>query len=187
MRYITVLFFLFQITFLFGQTPQKGDVLIGTAIGFSTLKLDSENYQSGSQTGMSFPNIKIGKMISNKTALLVYLPGTIYDFENADRDRQRGFEAILISAQYWVQNRIWLMGGIGLGLDAPVFYDIKTPEERNFNIGYSAAAAVGFDVLKFKKSVIDIQGRVHYGSIDIGEEQLKGSAFTILVGYNFSF
>ncbi len=187
MRFISLLIFLFQFTFLFGQTPQKGDFMVGAAIGFSTLNLDSENYQSGNKTGLSFPNIKIGKMISDKTALLIYLPGTVYDFENAERDRQRGFEAVLLSAQYWIQNRAWVMGGIGLGLDAPAFYDIKTAEERNFNIGYAAAAAVGFDVLKFNKSVIDIQGRVHYGSIDVEEERLKGTAFSILVGYNYGF
>lgn len=187
MRFISLFIFLFQFTFLFSQTPQKGDIMLGAAVGFSTLNLDSENYQSGSQTGLSLPNLKIGKMISDKTALLIYLPGTIYDFENAERDRKRGFEAILLSTQYWIQNLTWVMGGIGLGLDAPVFYDIETAEERNFNIGFAVAAAAGFEVLKFNKSMIDIQGRVHYGSIDVGEEQLNGTAFSILVGYNFSF
>ena len=187
MRFIFSAILFFQCSFIFSQTPQKGDIFIGAAIGVSTLNLDSENYQSGRQTGMSFPNFKIGKMISSKTALLIYLPGTVYNFENTDRNRQRGFEAILLGTQYWIQNRTWVIAGVGLGMDAPAFYDIETAEERNFNFGYAATAAVGFDILSFNKSVINLQGRVQYGSVDVGQEQLKGTAISLLVGYNYSF
>jgi len=167
------------------QDQAKQGYFFGGAIGLSQLSLESETYQSGNQTGLSFPNFKIGKMVSSNKALLLYLPGSLYTFDIQERDRQRGFEAILPSVQYWFSDKAWLLASAGIAMDAPAFFDIKDETERKFYFGFGTATAIGYEVLSFGSKTVDIQGRVHYGNINIEEDNLSGVAYSILIGFNW--
>jgi len=186
MRSLSILYIILLSFSAIGQesTHTKEGFFFGTSVGLSQLSLDSEENESGNHLSLSFPNFKIGKMINPKMAILLYLPGNVYTFDVSDRERDRGFEAILPSVQYWVTDRAWIMGGLGIGMDAPAFYDIRDETERKFYFGYSSALGLGYEFAYLNNKTFDIQGRVHYGSVDVDDDTLNGTAFSVLLGFN---
>lgn len=183
----------FIIAFCFSAGAQQPDhkkferkgILLGGALGVSSLRLSSPAFPEDRQMGFSLPNIKIGAMLSPRLAMLLYLPGTVYTYKWGGRQRDRGFEGIVPSVQYWAGNRLWLLGGVGLGMDAPAFYDIKDKEERRFYFGTSALAGAGYELWRKERFTLDVQGRVHYGEANTPDGKRKGLAFSILLGLNF--
>jgi len=168
-----------------GKKFEKKGFLFGTSLGVSFVQLNFKSQPIHREVSGSFPNFKIGTMVSNRLAVLVYLPGSIYKYKLAGRERDRGFEAILPSIQYWVNNKWWVLAGAGIGLDAPAFYDIKTEEERKFYLGKSFSIGAGYDVYQNRKFAIDIQGRAHFGDAKFPEGNRSGMAFNVLVGFNW--
>ena len=124
-------------------------------------------------------------MISKRTALVLCLPGSIYTYKGIGRQRDRGFEGIIPSVQYWVKDRWWVLGGAGLTLDAPAFYDIKTEDETKFYFGASMLVGTGYEVWRTGKFAMDIQARLHYGKASVIEGTREGLAFNVLVGFNW--
>lgn len=120
------------------DSPPRTGFFLGAAAGDGILDLTGGGATAGYQVTPSFPNLKIGYMLSSQAAVLVLLPGTIYMYRGGgdeDRSRDRGFEGIIPSIQYWVADRWWLMGGAGLTLDAPTFYDVRQPSEGKYYFG----------------------------------------------------
>lgn len=190
MRSVIVFIFLFSTLALSAQSKapapfQRKGFLIGGALGGSSIQLSANNADNETQTGLSFPNFKIGTMIAPRMALLLYLPGTVYRYSQEGRKRDRGFEGIIPSVQYWAGNRCWLLGGLGLGMDAPAFYDIKVPAERKFYFGTAALAGAGYELWRKRNMTLDLQGRVHYGRIQWPGNRYTGVAFSLLLGFNF--
>ncbi|MBC8046270.1 MAG: hypothetical protein H7Y00_05700 [Fimbriimonadaceae bacterium] len=190
MKSLTILF-LFSILFNANMHAQNNasferkGFIFGAAIGISSVSLKYPSQPTQNEISASLPNFKIGTMISNRTAVVVYLPGSIYTYEGSGRNRDRGFEAIIPSVQYWLKDRWWILGGAGLGMDAPAFYDIKNEEERKFYFGSSVIAATGYEIWRKEKFTLDIQGRVHYGSANVSEGTRNGMAYNLLVGFNW--
>lgn len=161
-------------------------LLFGASIGggyiYSTV--DSNDQQEAS------PAIgwKVGGMISQNTALMLYFPSTFYTYEGdteSPRDRLRGLEGVIPAVQFWPGENWWVMGGVGLGLDAPVFYDVKEESEGDYYAGVGALAGVGYEFYHRGNFTTDIQGRIHMGTAEVPEGTRKGVAFNILVGFNW--
>ena len=112
-----------------------GPALITTAVGSSS---------SGWRASASFPNFKLGLMLSQRLGVALYLPGTIYRHEGTGRARDRGFEGAMASVQVWPSERWWVLAGAGLGLDAPAFYDVKNADEGRFYLGLGAVLGTGY-------------------------------------------
>ena len=167
------------------KTTNKKGFIFGTAFGASFINLNFEPRQTQNEISASLPNFKIGTMISKRSALFVYLPGSIYTFNDSGRKRDRGFEGIIPSFQYWIKERWYILGGVGLGMDAPAFYDIKNEEERKFYFGTTVIAGTGYEFWQKGKFAMDIQSRMHYGSVDVAEGKLNGLAFSVLIGFNW--
>jgi len=190
MRSLLICIIVFLSLSLFAQSTEfksfeRKGLIIGAAFGVSSIHLSFPEQASFSQTNASFPNIKIGAMISPKLAILAYLPGTVYSYSgNGSRKRDRGFEGIVPSVQYWLKDRWWLLGGAGLGMDAPAFYDIKNESERKFYFGSTLLAGTGFELWRWKNCALDLQGRVQYGTAKMPEGIRKGVAFSVGVGLN---
>ncbi len=190
MRSVLVLLF---IGFFFAATAQSSGkkplerkgFIFGGAVGISSVKLSAPNFWAEKQGGLSIPNLKFGAMISPRTALILYLPGTVYRYKWNDRERDRGFEGIVPSVQYWVGDRFWLLAGAGLGMDAPAFYDIKNETERKFYFGGTALAGAGYEILQRGNFALDLQGRAHFGNANTPDGNRKGVAFSLLLGFNF--
>lgn len=164
---------------------QQRRFFFGVSTGISSIQLSSKAIGNEQQIGLSFPNIKIGKMLSDHSAILLCLPGSIYQEKQMGRTRDRGFEGIIPSYQYWFSNRYWVLGGAGLTFDAPAFYDIKDETERKFYFGPSVLVGTGYEFYKKGKMSVDIQGRMQYGFSNYPTGNRTGLAFNLLIGVNW--
>lgn len=167
------------------KSDPRAGWIFGAAAGGSSLTLKSGLIGVSTTGAASFPNMKIGYMLGSRTAALVSLPGTVYRYGWSGRERDRGFEGIIPSIQYWVKPRWWVSGGAGLAMDAPAFYDIKDETERKFYFGAGGIASTGFELWKKKRFALDIQARWHTGYVNAPEGRRTGSAFSLMLGVNW--
>jgi hypothetical protein len=104
-----------------------------------------------------------------------------------DRKKLRDFGGIFPSAQYFVTDKFWVLGGIGIGTDAPVFYDIK-PEntvETEYYSGLGLISSVGYEVYRKKNFAIDFQARINYNNVNLPIGKTNGFTTALLLGINF--
>jgi hypothetical protein len=163
---------------------RKG-VVLGCAAGISAIHLSATGLSNELQAGLSFPNIKAGMMVTDRLGIVVCLPGSIYRYKGPGRERDRGFEGIVPGVQYWLTDRWWVLGGIGITLDAPAFYDIRQEDERTFYAGPGVLAGSGYELLRKGRFTLELQGRMHYGSARIPEGKRTGMAGNLLIGCNW--
>jgi hypothetical protein len=160
----------------------------GLVFGFSTGITNSNlNYPSKNQNNTNLAlNWKIGYMLNPKLALLLNGAVSIYEYDLSDRKRLRDFGGLFASAQYFVSDKFWILGGIGIGTDAPVFYDLK-PEntiETKYYSGIGAISSVGYEIFRKKNFALDLQARINYGSVNLPIGKLNGFTTALLVGIN---
>jgi len=152
------------------------------------IDLSGPSVEPGRAGSASFPNLRVGCMVSDRTAFLLQLPGNIYrhrGLDAEDRDRDRAFEGIIPSLQRWLTDRWWIVGGVGLALDSPAFYDIEDSSERVFHVGVSAEAGAGYEVWRSGGYSLDLQGRVLYGRATLPRgDHLEGYAINAMVGFS---
>jgi hypothetical protein len=159
--------------------------VLGAAFGVSSIRTAVDDLPAPAQLTASFPNFKIGAMLRHDTALLLHLPGSIYRYKGDGRERDRGFEGVIPSLQFWLLDRWWVMGGVGLALDAPAFYDVKGQDEGMFHLGPAVTLGTGYEVFRAGRFAVDVQGRGHYGSARVPEGTRKALAFNLLAGINW--
>ncbi|TAE53739.1 MAG: hypothetical protein EAZ89_07185 [Bacteroidetes bacterium] len=186
MRYLCFYLLLMALLSVNGQNApervgERKGFFLGVAAGPSLIRLKTASQPAETELSLSFPNFKLGYMIRPQLALALSLPGTVYRYSAQGRVRDRGFEAILPSVQYWPSKRWWILAGAGLGMDAPAFYDIKDETERSFYFGAAAIAATGYEVWQGRRFVLDVQLRVHTGNVRITEKR-QGTALSLMLG-----
>ncbi|WP_201431770.1 hypothetical protein [Marivirga aurantiaca] len=132
-------------------------------------------------------NWKVGYMLNTNLAVLLNGAISIYEYDLTDRPRKRDFGGIFPSAQYWISDRFWILGGVGLATDAPVFFDLKpeNPDELKYYTGVGVISSVGFEFYRTSKLMFDIQARVIYDSIHFPEARVNGLSSSLLLGINF--
>jgi len=176
---------------LHAQAPDKKPFerkgfVFGGAAGVSYIQVSAPvGLPDEKQTGMCFPNLKVGYMLTPRLALLMYLPRTSYVYKGDGRERGRGFESFIPSVQYWTNDRFWLIAGAGLDMDAPVFYDMKEKSERKFYFGPAAVAGAGYEFFRKGRIALDVQGQIHYGQAYAPDHKVNSAAYSILVGLNW--
>ena len=167
-------------------TARKGWIF-GTSFGraYSILNIPDKDLSQG---GLAI-DLKIGYMLKSDLGLLITSNVSIYDYEGFGRPRKRDFGVLAPSVQYWFNKKVWALGGVGLGGDNPVFWDIKSPEndplETKYYNGLGLVAAVGYEVLHFDKCIVDLKAKVTYRNVNIKEGNSDGTSFAILVGIDF--
>lgn len=136
-------------------------------------------------------DVKLGYMIKPDIALLLTTNVSIYDYSGFGRDRKRDFGILAPSIQYWLNDKIWLLGGIGLGGDNPVFWDIdfenvdNDPLETKYFNGLGFVTAVGYEIYRRKNMVLDLKSKISYRNVEMQEGKTNGVSFALLLGINF--
>lgn len=132
-------------------------------------------------------NWKIGYMLNPRLALLINGSVSIYDYELSGRSRKRDFGGVFPSVQYHFRDRWWVLGGIGLGTDAPVFYDLKpeNEDEPKYYTGVGGLSAIGFEIYGRNNFAIDLQARFNYSNVNLPIGTTHGYNFALLLGINF--
>jgi hypothetical protein len=169
----------------FDNTVRREGFVIGIGVGGGVISIadsDAENPFDEAQGGISFPNLKIGAMLNERTALLVTFPGLMYEYEGKDRS----FDAVMPTLQYWVSDRWWINGGIGLATDFPAFYEVDDFEDEDWNFGCAVAASTGYEIYQRDNFTIDLQSKVLMGQVSLDDDRHRdGVAFSVGIGFNW--
>ncbi|MGB5981987.1 MAG: hypothetical protein WBG46_07550 [Nonlabens sp.] len=129
-----------------------------------------------------FPDLKFGYMLNERLAITAFLPGNIYEFHDNDRN----FGAFIPSVQYWVKDRWWIHGGVGLAIDSPALYDIEDNINDDWNFGYAVMASTGYEIYKKKSFALNIQSKLVLGSVSL-DGGVDRDALIFNVGLGFSW
>ncbi len=167
---------------------QRKGILFGTSVGLANSKLNfPDNSEMQTDLGM---DLKVGYMLNPRLAILLTSNVSIYDYSGFGRDRKRDFGVLSPSIQYWLKDKLWILGGIGIGGDNPVFWDIENPDieplETTYYSGLGLVASAGYELYQSNNNfTIDIKGRIMYRKVNLQEGNTIGISFGILVGINF--
>ncbi len=164
--------------------PVRKGFIFGVGIGAGSLSLATEDSINSNATSFSvtLPNIKIGYMLNKRLALSMQLPGAIYKYNGKDR----GFEGIDLSLQYWIKEKWWVLGGTGITFDAPAFYTVKDPKEAGFYTGFpSFLLGTGYEIWHKDKFCLDIQYKAFYGKSNLINGHRQGFSNMFILGFNW--
>jgi len=135
-----------------------------------------------SQGTFVFPDLKFGYMLNEKLAITVSLPGNIYEFQDNDRN----FGGFIPSLQYWVKDRWWIHGGIGLAIDSPALYDIKDDVNDDWNFGTAVMVSTGYEFYKKKNFALNVQSKLVLGHASLdGDADRDAVIFNVGLGFNW--
>lgn len=166
---------------------ERDRFLFGVAIGAGYVDTDVEGADHHTEFSPSI-GWKIGWIINRTLAAQIIFPSTFFTYDgnpDAPRRRLRGFEGIVPTIQYWPGERFWVSGGIGLGSDTPVFFDVRGEDEGKYYFGVGGALSVGYELWQRNNRTIDVQTRLRYGTADVPEGRRSTSSVDILVGINW--
>ena len=165
MKNILIIVFAFCTLSSYGQVEldqiERSGLVFGFGIGGGIISLsdsDPEVVFDEAQGGGSFPNLKLGWMVNDRLAILGQYSGMGYEFQ----DKDRSFDAIMPSVQYWVNDRWWVNAGGGLAMDFPAFYEDNI-EDEEWNFGGAVAFSTGYELWQKKNFALDLQTQVQMG------------------------
>ncbi|MFL0351977.1 hypothetical protein [Xanthomarina sp. GH4-25] len=165
-------------------TYQRDGFIFEIGLGGGVISLeDSEGIQTfdKSQGAFSFPELKFGFMLNDKLAITASMPGNIYEFQDNDRH----FGSFIPSVQYWVKDRWWIHGGIGLAIDGPALYDINDDND-DWNFGCAVMASTGYEIYKKKNFALNLQSKIVLGRAFLeGDAHRDAVLFNVGLGFNW--
>ena len=166
-------------------TTQRNGFIVEFVVGGGIISVeDSAGIQTfdKSQGTFVFPDLKFGYMLNENLAITVSLPGNIYEFQDNDRN----FGGFIPSVQYWVKDRWWIHGGIGLAIDSPALYDIKDDVNDDWNFGCAVMASTGYEIYKKKNFALNFQSKVVLGRASL-DGDMHRDALLFNIGLGFSW
>lgn len=168
-----------------GITIERKGFVFGLGIGGGVISIahshDEVSFDEA-QFGISLPNLKLGWMVNERLAILGTTHGMIYNYQSEDRS----FDAFIPSIQYWVNDRWWINGGIGLAVDFPAFYEADDFKEEDWNFGGAVAISTGYEMVQKKRYALDLHTKLHMGRVNLdNNETLDGVAFSIGLGFTW--
>jgi hypothetical protein len=159
-------------------TSNRDGFIIEFSLGGGVISIeDSEGIQTfdKSQGAISFPELKFGYMLNDNLAITASMPGMIYEYQDNDRH----FGGFIPSLQYWLKDRWWIHGGMGLAIDSPALYDIKDNVNDDWNFGCAVMASTGYEIYKKNNFALNVQSK-----LVLGRAFLKGDAHRDAVTFN---
>ncbi|WP_230401596.1 hypothetical protein [Hanstruepera ponticola] len=166
-------------------TTQRNGFIVEFVVGGGIISVeDSAGIQTfdTSQGTFVFPDLKFGYMLNENLAITASLPGNIYEFQDNDRN----FGGFIPSVQYWVKDRWWIHGGIGLAIDSPALYDIKDDVNDDWNFGCAVMASTGYEIYKKKNFALNFQSKVVLGRASL-DGDMHRDALLFNIGLGFSW
>ncbi|MDP2541819.1 hypothetical protein CSC81_08945 [Tenacibaculum discolor] len=167
------------------ETSKREGFIFEFSLGGGIIGIeDSQGIQTfdKSQGAISFPELKFGYMLNDKLAVTLSMPGNIYEFQDNDRH----FGGFIPSVQYWVKDRWWIHGGIGLAIDSPALYDIKDNVNDDWNFGCAVMASTGYEFYKKKNFALNVQSKIVMGRTFL-DGDVHRDAVTFNIGLGFSW
>ncbi len=166
-------------------TTQRDGFIFEFQVGGGIISIeDSAGNQTfdNAQGTFVFPDLKLGYMLNENLAITAAMPGNIYKFQENDRN----FGGFIPSLQYWVKDRWWIHGGIGLAIDSPALYDIKDDVNDDWNFGCAVMASTGYEIYKKKNFALNVQSKLVLGRASLdGDAHRDAVLFNIGLGFSW--
>lgn len=164
---------------------QRKGIVFGFSSGISNSSLIFPSKKQN-DSNLAY-NWKVGFMVNPKFALLLNGVVSTYEYDLSDRERLRDFGGVFASAQYFIKDRFWILGGVGIGTDAPVFYDLKSENttETKYYSGLGLVTSVGYEIFRKKNFALDLQARINYSGVELPIGRMNGFTTAFLIGINF--
>jgi len=156
-------------------TRKKVQFSLALGWGISSLNFEDSEYNYDHDdiitTRTTYPNFKLGAMISKKTALNLYVP---MGFQNNE-----SFTIYSLAVQHWSKtDKNWVM--LGAGRLSNMSFDFSAARS-----GWGVSLSTGLEIMQNKGNAIDLQFRTMWGLA--GYEYNKSLfAFDMLIGIDFS-
>ncbi|WP_323757100.1 hypothetical protein [Roseivirga sp.] len=173
MKNILIIIFTFCALLSYGQNEtnplERKGFVIGFGVGGGAISISDSDQAvpfDESQAGGSFPNLKVGWMVNDRLAILGAYAGMGYEYEGKDRS----FDALMPSVQYWVKDKWWINAGAGLAMDFPAFYEDNI-EDEDWNFGGAVAFSTGYELIQKKRFVLDLQTQLQMGWANLSDNK----------------
>jgi len=174
--------------FSYGQNDtnniERKGLVFGFGIGGGVISIadsDQEVPFDEAQGGGTFPNLKLGWMINERLAVLALYSGMSYEY----KDKDRSFDAIMPSIQYWVRDRWWVNAGAGLAMDFPAIYEDNIKNEA-WNYGGAVAFSTGYELLQKQHFALDLQTQLQMGWTYLENNKERDVVvFSVGLGFNW--
>lgn len=167
------------------ETSKREGFIFEFSLGGGVIGVeDSQGIQTfdKAQGAISFPELKFGYMLNDKLALTLSMPGNIYEFQDNDRH----FGGFIPSVQYWVKDRWWIHGGVGLAIDSPALYYIKDNVNDDWNFGCAVMASTGYEIYKKNNFALNVQSKLMMGRAFLdGDAHRDAVTFNISLGFSW--
>lgn len=167
-------------------TPQW---TVGLAVGgaFSRVRRDRETARGGANVALAW---RVMYHVSDHAAVGIHAGATPYRHTGQGRARRRGFEGVYPAIEWHPDAEHWVAAGVGLHLDAPVFYDVRPrlPGEARFRVGLGGmvAAARRISTPTTGYSAGELVARAWAGRVHTTDGRLSGWATALLAGGRFA-
>lgn len=188
MKNLLIIVFTFCTFLSYGQNEtnriEREGFVFGFGIGGGVISVSDSDQEipfDEGQGGGSFPNLKAGWMVTDRLAILGMYAGMGYEYEGKDRS----FDALMPSIQYWVKDRWWVNAGAGLAMDFPAIYENNIKDE-DWNFGGAVAFSTGVELVQKKNFALDLQTQLQMGwaNLDNGKDR-EVVMLSIGVGFNW--
>ena len=166
------------------NTIQREGFVIGFGIGGGVISISDSDQEvpfDEAQGGGSFPNLKLGWMVNDRLAILGMYSGMSYDYQ----DKDRSFDALMPSVQYWVKDRWWVNAGAGLAMDFPALYEDNI-EDEDWNFGGAVAFSSGYELVQKKNFALDLQTQLQMGWTKLDNDKER-DAVLLSIGLGFNW
>ena len=161
-----------------GGAVEREGFLFGVAIGGGSISCKDCD---GSSSGPTV-DLHIGTMVGEKLAVVLDGSGIGVSEEDDYGDSlNETFTVETIALQYWVSDRVWVKGGIGV---ASMRLSCDGCDSITDN-GLGMMGAVGVELYQKGKFAIDVQGRFLTAKHDLGGGEIRFNQVMGMVGFNW--
>jgi len=189
MKNLLIIVFAFCTLLSYGQNEtneiERKGFVIGFGIGVGVISISDSDQEipfDEAQYGGRFPNLKVGWMVNDRLAILGMYSGMSYEYQ----DKDRSFDALMPSVQYWVKDRWWVNAGAGPALDVPAFYEDNIKDEEEWNFGGAVAFSTGYELVQKKNFALDLQTQLQMGWTYLDDDKTR-DAVMVSIGLGFNW
>lgn len=180
---------LFIATTSFAQnntTIERKGFVFGVGISGGSFHIQDSNVPGGLNTTegtIGLPDLKIGYMLSSRTAILLTSAGAIYEL---NEKHDQSFQAFIPTLQYWAKDKLWISGGFGISMDSPAFYQMKDIDQPKFNFGYAYSVSTGYELIQRNHCTLDVQVKLQGGRAELNNGVNRDAVFFMVgIGLNW--
>lgn len=157
---------------------------VGLALGISRTSLSGVGTKPPVQSVDLGLGWHMGYQATSRWAMLLMGSASVYPYSGTGRDRKRSFESLVPALEYRVDDRLRLSAGVGLQLDAPVFYDVRPggADEKRFSRGVGVVVGMSYALRSGRAFSPDLRARFATGNAHVPGGRETGRSASLLLG-----